>query len=372
MWHLVEKISEQVTRYSTWLGQLWYLCVFVFRLIVVVTIGGAVYGDEQSAFKCSTTEAGCSNVCFNVFSKISHIRFWAFQLLAVATPTIMFHFYSMSVTGQIEKLRKAEEALRKVEEGEADAMIADDPKLEKDFKKMSRRKKSIGNVKLKKVYTGGDLKEIPYTMKIHYAYYFSVIVRLAVEAVFIYLAYQLFKFMDPATVDTIQPLDFLWFKVPALFQCTAIEEEVKLACYQHVGIGANGNVPCWVSRPWEKTILVRYMNVFSAICFSLSAIELVYLTLKGVLGKKRRRPRFLTHSHRQHPRQDSVFYASAPPHAHEEMGNGNFYPTLAVPVRLSSKFHENIRTTTGKRVQISEKGDVFEEIDMASTASAKS
>lgn len=40
----------------------------------------SVYGDEQSAFKCSTQEPGCVNMCFNEFSKISHIRFWAFQV----------------------------------------------------------------------------------------------------------------------------------------------------------------------------------------------------------------------------------------------------------------------------------------------------
>jgi len=33
--------NRQVTKYSTFLGQLWYILVFVFRLIVVVTIGGA-------------------------------------------------------------------------------------------------------------------------------------------------------------------------------------------------------------------------------------------------------------------------------------------------------------------------------------------
>lgn len=32
-------------------------------------------------------------------------------------------------------------------------------------------------------------------MKIHYAYYLNVVVRLVLEAVFIYLAYGLFKFM---------------------------------------------------------------------------------------------------------------------------------------------------------------------------------
>lgn len=346
MWHLLEKISEQVTKYSTFLGQLWYLCVFVFRLIVVATIGGAVYGDEQSAFKCSTQEPGCTNMCFNVFSKISHIRFWAFQLLAVSTPVVFFHFYSMTVTGQIEKLKKDEEAI-KAEEGEFELM--DDPKMEKDFRKLARRRKSIGNVKVRKVYTGGDLKEIPFTRKIHYAYYVTIVMRLVLEAVFIYLAYGLFKFKDVSTTYNMGPLDFLWFRVPAMYSCTGDSPEVRAACHQATGIKPNyGHVPCWVSRPWEKTIFMRYMNILSGICFLLCAFELIYLTMKGLMGKaeKKNAPRLLRGHSRNHPRQDSVFYATAPNTHHLE--NETMYPTLAVPIRLGSseilKYQEANRT----------------------------
>lgn len=48
----------------------WYLTLSFF----------VVYGDEQAAFKCSTDVVGCQNICYNEFAKISHMRFWAFQV----------------------------------------------------------------------------------------------------------------------------------------------------------------------------------------------------------------------------------------------------------------------------------------------------
>jgi len=97
MWNFISDITGQISRYSTIFGQAWYLCVFFFRLIVVATIGGAVYSDEQSAFRCSTKVHGCENVCYDRFAKISHIRFWSFQLLTLAAPVIVFHFYTLYV-----------------------------------------------------------------------------------------------------------------------------------------------------------------------------------------------------------------------------------------------------------------------------------
>lgn len=337
MWHLLEKISEQVTKYSTVVGQVWYLLVFLFRLIVVVTIGGAVYGDEQSAFKCSTQEPGCTNMCYNEFSKISHIRFWAFQLLGVATPVVIFHFYSMRVAGQIEKLRN-EEAAIKAEEGEMIDLL-DDPRLGRDFKKMARRRQSIGHVKVKKVYTSGDLKEVPLTNKIHYAYFISIVAKLVIEAVFLWLAYEVFKFMDLSASSDNGAWDFIWIRVPAMFSCKA-SPEVEAACHQAVGLNKQGHVPCWVSRPMEKTIFIRYMNVLSAICFVLCAIELIYLAIRGLVKKmdKRKPHKSMMNGHPRNGqfghRKDSVFYATAPDSYH--LQNDNLYPTLAVPVKLGS------------------------------------
>ncbi|CAK8693187.1 unnamed protein product [Clavelina lepadiformis] len=94
-WHIFEKLLEGVANYSPFIGKVWITFLFMFRLIMVASIGDTVYSDEQSAFKCNTLQPGCENVCFNDFSPISQIRFWAVQILFVGTPSIMFIVYAM-------------------------------------------------------------------------------------------------------------------------------------------------------------------------------------------------------------------------------------------------------------------------------------
>ncbi len=45
--------------------------------------------------------------------------------------------------------------------------------------------------------------------------------------------------------------------VPEKYECTHGEFEMNSACSQ------NTLIPCWVSRPWEKTIFMLYMTIVS-------------------------------------------------------------------------------------------------------------
>ena len=45
--------------------------------------------------------------------------------------------------------------------------------------------------------------------------------------------------------------------VPEKYECTHGETELNSACSQ------NPLIPCWVSRPWEKTIFMLYMTTVS-------------------------------------------------------------------------------------------------------------
>ncbi|XP_076825468.1 gap junction beta-2 protein-like isoform X2 [Clavelina lepadiformis] len=342
MWSLLEKLSEQATKYSTILGQFWYLLVFLFRLIVVVTVGGAVYGDEQSAFVCSTKVVGCENICYNEFAKISHIRFWAFQLLAVTAPTVLFHFAASYFSGEIQKLRASENQLKMLEDGELHS-IRDSSINEKDIMKMAKRKKSVGQVKVRRVYSGNELKEVPYTDKIRVCYFVSVVARIALEGLFIYFGYILFKNEDPSS----NVFSFIWLEVQANYHCTGNKgSEVYLACYYHFMPDKSGYVPCFVSRPFEKTVLIRYMSVLAASCFVISVMELIYLILKSLWRSAPKKPRKFN---RFLPRPDSVFYgpnpsASAPLKSYED----HFYPSLAVPVRISASSERNLDQTKQK------------------------
>ena len=57
----------------------------------------------------------------NKFSSETNAFF--FQLLAVATPTVFFHFYTMYVSGEIQKLKNAEGKLKAMEEGENGSLL---------------------------------------------------------------------------------------------------------------------------------------------------------------------------------------------------------------------------------------------------------
>ena len=50
-----------------------FILIFLFNVLIV-------YGDEQSQFNCNEKMVGCRQMCYNQFAKISHIRFWAFQV----------------------------------------------------------------------------------------------------------------------------------------------------------------------------------------------------------------------------------------------------------------------------------------------------
>lgn len=49
-----------------------------------------VWGDEQSDFVCNTQQPGCENVCYDLAFPISHVRFWFLQIIAIATPKLLY------------------------------------------------------------------------------------------------------------------------------------------------------------------------------------------------------------------------------------------------------------------------------------------
>lgn len=49
-----------------------------------------VWGDEQSDFVCNTQQPGCENVCYDLAFPISHVRFWVLQIIAIATPKLLY------------------------------------------------------------------------------------------------------------------------------------------------------------------------------------------------------------------------------------------------------------------------------------------
>lgn len=65
MFNVLDRVSSQISLYSTPIGQIWYLVIFIFRMFIVAVVGSTVYSDEQGNFRCDTNQPGCQNVCFN-------------------------------------------------------------------------------------------------------------------------------------------------------------------------------------------------------------------------------------------------------------------------------------------------------------------
>ena len=103
-WHLIEKVIEEAGKHSTWLGKIWILSLFFFRILIITRIGDTVYHDEQAAFRCNNRQPGCENVCFSQYSPLSFIRFCAFQVIMVAVPMVCYILYSAHVVAMSKKL----------------------------------------------------------------------------------------------------------------------------------------------------------------------------------------------------------------------------------------------------------------------------
>lgn len=88
-WSFLESILSGVNKYSTAIGRVWLLVVFLFRILVYVAAAEQVWKDEQKDFVCNTQQPGCENACFDHFFPISQVRLWALQLIMVSTPSLL-------------------------------------------------------------------------------------------------------------------------------------------------------------------------------------------------------------------------------------------------------------------------------------------
>lgn len=98
-------------------------------------------------------------------------------------------------------------------------------------------------------------------------------------------------------IDCFQRTFFKVWTVPQRYLCTFGEEHDNWACSQ------DKEVPCWVSRPWEKWIFLIYMLVMSIISILVIIFDLCY-TLQKISTKKlrrRREKRNLTRGAMSHP-----------------------------------------------------------------------
>uniref|UniRef100_A0A8C0GP14 Gap junction protein n=1 Tax=Chelonoidis abingdonii TaxID=106734 RepID=A0A8C0GP14_CHEAB len=105
-WSWLQELLSGVNKYSTAFGRIWLSVVFVFRFLVYVVAAEQVWSDDQRDFECNTRQPGCSNVCYDHFFPVSHIRLWALQLILVTCPALLV---VMHVAYRKAKQRKRQE-----------------------------------------------------------------------------------------------------------------------------------------------------------------------------------------------------------------------------------------------------------------------
>lgn len=88
-WSVFEGLLSGVNKYSTAFGRIWLSLVFVFRVLVYLVTAERVWGDDQKDFDCNTRQPGCTNVCYDQFFPVSHVRLWALQLILVTCPSLL-------------------------------------------------------------------------------------------------------------------------------------------------------------------------------------------------------------------------------------------------------------------------------------------
>lgn len=207
-------VAEE-SRHSTHVGRLLLPVLLGFRLVLLAASGTGVYGDEQSEFVCHTQQPGCKAACYDAFHPLSPLRFWAFQVILVAVPSILYVGFTLYHViwhwEESEKVKKEEETLVCQREDSRDASGSGSPRL-------------------------------------FWAYVAQLGVRLVLEGAALGGQYHLYG-----------------FKMPSSFACR------REPCL--------GSITCTVSRPSEKTIFLKTMFGVTGLCLLFTLLELVLLGL---------------------------------------------------------------------------------------------
>ncbi|XP_053301225.1 gap junction protein, alpha 11 [Pleuronectes platessa] len=228
-WDVLGRLLDKVQSNSTVIGKVWLTVLFVFRILVLRTGAEEVWGDEQSDFVCNTEQPGCENVCYDRAFPISHVRFWALQIIAVATPKLLYLGHVLHVI-HIEK--KVKERMKKQAELDSQVSLF----LTKSYK-VPKYTKSTGKISIR-----GRLLR---------SYVFHLVAKIILEVLFIVGQYYLYG-----------------FTLEARYVCATDPCPHK--------------VDCFLSRPTEKSVIIWFMLVATVVSLVLCVVELLYLCVKAV------------------------------------------------------------------------------------------
>nr|XP_012301018.1 gap junction delta-4 protein [Aotus nancymaae] len=209
----------------TVVGKLWLVLTLLLRMLVIVLAGCPVFQDEQERFVCNTLQPGCANVCYDVFSPVSPLRFWLIQAVCVLLPSAVFSVYVLHRGAALAALGP-----RRGPEPGAPAP---------GQRRCPRACRERGALRVPDFSAG---------------YIAHLLLRTLLEAAFAALHYLLFG-----------------FRAPESFPCT------RPPC--------SGVVDCYVSRPTEKSLLMLFLWAVSALSFLLGLADLVCSLRRRMRGR---------------------------------------------------------------------------------------
>ncbi|NXN15783.1 CXG1 protein, partial [Indicator maculatus] len=266
-WSFLTRLLEEIHNHSTFVGKIWLTALIVFRIVLTAVGGESIYYDEQSKFVCNTEQPGCENVCYDAFAPLSHVRFWVFQIILVATPSVMYLGYAIHKIARMVEHGEADRRIRSkgfsvrwkqhrgLEEAEEDH--EEDPMMYPEMELESERENKEQQAPAKAKHDGRRRIREDGLMKI---YVLQLLARTTFEIGFLVGQYFLYG-----------------FQVSPIFVCS------RTPCPH--------KIDCFISRPTEKTIFLLIMYGVSCMCLLLNVWEMLHLgfgTIRDTLNNKRR------------------------------------------------------------------------------------
>uniref|UniRef100_A0A4W4HGP1 Gap junction protein n=1 Tax=Electrophorus electricus TaxID=8005 RepID=A0A4W4HGP1_ELEEL len=270
-WSFLTRLLEEIHQHSTFVGKVWLTVLVVFRIVLTAVGGESIYYDEQSKFVCNSVQPGCENVCYDAFAPLSHVRFWVFQIIAVATPSLLYLGYALNKISRLEEgggggararhgSHKPYLSLEEAEQDqEEDPMIYETPEEQSSGDVVPRGLGGAGAVS-KERHDGRQRIQRDGLMRV---YVLQLMVRSTLEVGFLVGQYALYG-----------------FAVPARYVCS--------------GMPCPHRVDCFISRPTEKTIFLLVMYGVTVLCLTLNVCELLHVgvgTALDLLWTRRARDR---------------------------------------------------------------------------------
>ncbi|XP_038241425.1 gap junction gamma-1 protein [Dermochelys coriacea] len=266
-WSFLTRLLEEIHNHSTFVGKIWLTVLIVFRIVLTAVGGESIYYDEQSKFVCNTEQPGCENVCYDAFAPLSHVRFWVFQIILVATPSVMYLGYAIHKIARMVEHNEPDKRTRSktfsmrwkqhrgLEETEDDH--EEDPMMYPEIELESERENKQQPALTKAKHDGRRRIREDGLMKI---YVLQLLSRTMFEVGFLVGQYFLYG-----------------FEVSPTFICS------RKPCPH--------KIDCFISRPTEKTIFLLIMYGVSCLCLLLNVWEMLHLgfgTIRDTLNNKRK------------------------------------------------------------------------------------